>query len=58
MAYAGRNEEVARRLVYRMKYGQVLDPLLMKELDEPATRPAKLVLYGRCHQLSADASIA
>ena len=58
MAYAGGNEEVAWGLIYRVEHGQILDPLLVEELDEPATRPAKLVLYGRCHQLSADASIA
>ncbi len=49
---------MARRLVYRVEHGQILHSLLVEELDEPATRPAKLVLYGRCHQLSAEASIA
>jgi hypothetical protein len=44
MAYAGGNEEVAWGLIYRVEHGQILHPLLMEELDEPATRPAKLVL--------------
>ncbi len=58
MPHAGRDEEVARRLVYGVEHGKILDPLLVEKLDESATRPAELVLYGRCHQLSADASIA
>jgi hypothetical protein len=44
MAYAGGDEEVPRRLVYRVENREILDALLVEELDEPATRTAKLVL--------------
>ena len=55
---SGGNEEMARRLVDRIEDGEVLDALLMQQLDESPARTAKLVLYGRCHHVSAAASIA
>jgi hypothetical protein len=37
-------EEVARRLVYRVENGEVLDALLMQQLNESPPRTAELVL--------------
>ena len=58
MTDSGGNEEVARGLVDCVKDREVLDPLLVQQLHESPPRAAELVLYGRCHQLSAEASIA
>ena len=58
MTNARRNEEVAWRLIDRVKNGEVLDPLLVQQLDEAPPRAAELVLYGRCHHFSAEASMA
>ena len=38
--------------------GEVPDALVVQQLHEPAARPAKLVLYGCCHHVSAAASMA
>jgi hypothetical protein len=44
VANAGGNKEMARRLVYRIEDGEVLDALLMQQLDESPPRTALLVL--------------
>ena len=49
---------MARRLVNGVKNGEVPDALIMQQLHESPPRAAKLVLYGRCHHLSAEASMA
>ena len=58
MAYAGWYEKVAWSLVYRVEHRKILHSLFVQQLDETPARSAKFVLYGRCHQLSAEASIA
>ena len=55
---SGGNEEMARRPINRVEDGEVPDALVMQQLDESPPGAAKLVLYGRCHQLSAEASMA
>ena len=45
-------------LVYRMKDSEVLYALLVQQLDEPPSWTPEFVLYGCCHHLSAEASIA
>jgi len=41
-----------------VQHRQILDSLFVQLLDKATPGSAKLVLYGRCHQLSAEASIA
>jgi hypothetical protein len=55
---AGWHEQVPRDPVDRIVDSEILDPLLLQQLDEPPARTALLVLYGRCHHVSAEASIA
>jgi ABC-type cobalt transport system substrate-binding protein len=45
-------------LVYRMKDGEVFYALFVQQLYEPPSGTAEFVLYGWCHHLSAEASIA
>src|SRR5437868_10243764 len=58
MAYTRGHEEMTRHLVDGVEHGEVLDSLLVEQFDQTPPRPAELVLYGCCHQFSADASIA
>src|SRR2546423_645391 len=58
MAYTRGDEEMTRHLVDSMQHSEVLDSLLMEQFDQAPPRTAELVLYGCCHQFSADASMA
>ncbi len=58
VADSGWHEEVPRSEIYGVKYREVLYALLVQQLDEAPARTAKLVLYGRCHHVSAEASMA
>jgi len=49
---------VTRSLIDSVQHGQIPYPLVMQKLDKASAWAAELVLYGRCHQLSAAASIA
>jgi len=59
MSYSGRDEEVPRHLIDGVEHGEIVDPLLVQQLDEPLPRAAKFMLrYGSCHHVSAEASTA
>jgi ABC-type cobalt transport system substrate-binding protein len=58
VAHTGRDEEMTWHLVYRMKDGEVFYALFVQQLYEPPSGTAEFVLYGWCHHLSAEASIA
>jgi hypothetical protein len=49
---------MTRCLIDGVQHSQIPYPLVVQKLYEAAARTAELVLYGRCHQLSAAASIA
>jgi len=49
---------MSRSEIYGVKYREIFYALLVQQLDEAPARTAKLVLYGRCHHVSAEASMA
>ena len=49
---------MARGLVDGVEDGEVPDALVVQLLYQSAAGPAKLVLYRRCHHVSAAASMA